>query len=358
MIKNFSLNPTYVQVNNHLFELARSGKRLTHLALVLILGITFVLISQMIGLLIAPPFIVLIAFLTGKTSMAQFQSIMTNINLDLALLETPERFLAAPSMQALIRLLSPSDGYGAAIYLIALFGPVFLLLGLWSYFFEKRPFWTLGFEGTNVLLQYGRGMGVAFVTFSAAVGLAAMMGYIDIEQGSPQRAGMLALDGVIIIFLGWMVQGAAEEVLTRGWMMPIIGARYNRPWLGIIISSLYFGVLHLCNNEISIIAMLNLFLVGLFASLYALWEGGLWGVCGFHSTWNWTQGNILGFEVSGNPQVAGTLINLEEIGPDIITGGGFGPEGGLAVTVVLLVSCGVMWWLGRDREAINVRNEH
>ena len=352
MIKSIPLNPSYVQPNSHLFELARSGKRLTHLILVLILGITFVLVSQMIGLFIAPPFILLIAFLTGKTSIAQFQSIMTNINQDLDQFKTVESFLATPGMQALIRLFYPSDGYGAAIYLISLFGPVFLLLWLWLHFFEKRPFWTLGFEGKNPIIAYVRGMGVAFITFSTAIGLAALMGYIDVEQNSQQLDGMLALDGVIVVFLGWMVQGAAEELLTRGWMMPVIGARYNRPWLGIIISSLYFGILHLCNNEISSIAILNLFLVGLFASLYTLHEGGLWGVCGFHSGWNWVQGNILGFEVSGNPQVAGTLINLEEVGPDIITGGGFGPEGGLAVTVVLLISCGIMWWLGREKRGL------
>ncbi|MDM8518967.1 type II CAAX endopeptidase family protein [Anaerolineales bacterium HSG6] len=356
MMKNIPLTPSYVHPNNHLFELARSGERLTHLVLVLILGIVLVSISQFIGLLVAPPFVLLVAFFTGKTSIAQFQSIMTTINQDFSQLDSMDGFLSTSGMVSLIRLLYPADGFGTAIYLITLFGPVFLLLGLWLYFFEKRSFLTLGFESKSPIINYGRGMGVAFVTFSSAVALAALMGYIEFEQNSPQLEGMLALDGIVVVFLGWMVQGAAEEILTRGWMMPVIGARYNRPWLGIIISSLYFGVLHLCNNEVSTIAVLNLFLVGLFASLYALWEGGLWGVCGFHSAWNWVQGNILGFEVSGNPQVAGTLINLEEVGPDIITGGGFGPEGGLAVTVVLLVSCGVMWWLGREQPIEKVVN--
>jgi hypothetical protein len=54
------------------------------------------------------------------------------------------------------------------------------------------------------------------------------------------------------------------------------------------------------------------------------------------------QGNLLGLEVSGNEAPGGTLFNLQEIGPDVITGGSFGPEGGLAVTAVLLLSTAIV----------------
>jgi hypothetical protein len=131
--------------------------------------------------------------------------------------------------------------------------------------------------------------------------------------------------------------------------MPVIGARYRPIW-GILSSSLVFAVLHSLNPNLNPIAILNLFLFGLFTALYALYEGGLWGVFSLHTVWNWAQGNLFGFEVSGLARPVGTLFDLMEVGPDAITGGPFGPEGGLAVTVVLVVGCGVVWWLGRKGE--------
>jgi len=86
-----------------------------------------------------------------------------------------------------------------------------------------------------------------------------------------------------------------------------------------------------------VLAMGNLFLFGVFAALYALREGRVWGVFGMHAAWNWMQGNVLGLSVSGAPPVGGTWIRLVDAGPVWLTGGAFGPEGGLAVSAVLVV---------------------
>jgi membrane protease YdiL (CAAX protease family) len=110
-----------------------------------------------------------------------------------------------------------------------------------------------------------------------------------------------------------------------------------------VISALVFAVYHSLNPNLSPIAFLNLFLFGVLTAFYALYEGGLWGVFGIHAAWNWAQGNIFGLEVSGIPPAGGTLFNLMETGPDAITGGQFGPEGGLAVTAVLIVSSIIVW---------------
>ena len=142
------------------------------------------------------------------------------------------------------------------------------------------------------------------------------------------------------------MQGPAEEALTRGWLLPVIGARY-RPIYGVIISSVIFAIFHSFNPNLGPIAILNLFLFGVFTALYALYEGGLWGIFSIHAVWNWAQGNIFGFEVSGGTASGGTLFNLMEVGPDIITGGPFGPEGGLAVTGVLVISCVIVWMLAQ-----------
>jgi hypothetical protein len=189
---------------------------------------------------------------------------------------------------------------------------------------------------------------IGLLMFSAAVGISALFGYVAVERGGPQQTGLAALGGVLLVFFGWVVQGAAEEALTRGWLLPVIGARY-RPLLGIIISSLVFATLHSLNPNLSPIAVLNLALFGLFAALFALYEGGLWGIFSIHTVWNWAQGNLYGFEVSGMSAAGVTLFNLMETGPDVVTGGAFGPEGGLSVTVVLVISCALVWVAGKRR---------
>lgn len=224
--------------------------------------------------------------------------------------------------------------------LIFTFGPIFLVVWAWIFLFEKRAPWTIGLEKRHALQNYLRGLLIGLAMFGAATGILTALGYVAFEQGDPRKQGIAALGSVLIIFAGWMVQGAAEETLTRGWLLPVIGSRYTA-LTGVMLSSLLFAALHLLNPGISPIAVLNLFLFGVFASLFALYEGGLWGVFGIHAAWNWAQGNLLGFEVSGN-SVSSTLINLMEVGPDAITGGVFGPEGGLVVTAVLLIGSGLL----------------
>jgi membrane protease YdiL (CAAX protease family) len=123
--------------------------------------------------------------------------------------------------------------------------------------------------------------------------------------------------------------------------MPILSIHW-RPAIGVIFSALFFSALHLLNPNITLISVLNLFLFGLFAALYALWEGGLWGVFAIHSIWNWAQGNVFGLSVSGLYLQSSVLFNLTETGPDWITGGYFGPEGGIIVTLILLCAMTIL----------------
>lgn len=314
---------TLLSRENRLFTLAATGQRSPHIILVIILTPVFVVGAQLVGGI--PAVLALIAFSTGFANPDTFT--------------TPDAVIGELFQNPI----------SIAVVLVASFGPIFLILWAWVVWFERRPFFTLGFELDGAVIKYVRGLVIGLMMFCIAVGISAAFGYIAVAEANPGDAtpyGMAALGGVLIVLIGWIVQGAGEEVITRGWMMQTIGARYS-PLLGVIISSVVFALLHSLNPNLSIIAVVNLALFGLFAALFTLYEEGLWGVCGIHTAWNWVQGNILGFEVSGNPMQGGSLFNLMETGPDIITGGPFGPEGGLAVTVVLVVSCVSVWVVKR-----------
>ena len=106
----------------------------------------------------------------------------------------------------------------------------------------------------------------------------------------------------------------------------------------VAVSSMMFAFLHASNSGVSILAFINLALFGVFASLYMLRMGNIWGVCAIHSVWNFTQGNFYGCLVSGintNNSILSTDINIDRA---VTNGGMFGPEGGVVATIVLLVA--------------------
>jgi membrane protease YdiL (CAAX protease family) len=221
---------------------------------------------------------------------------------------------------------------------------IFLVSALFLWW-EGRSLSSIGLRTTTPLLEWARGLGLGILMLAASVGISALPGFMAFERlgGAGDTTDSLAL-----WLLSWLVffviQGPGEEVLCRGYLLPVLGAR-GGPWAGIAISSLIFAVLHLLNPNIGPISVLNLVLVGIFFCLYALKEGGLWGVFGWHTAWNWAQGNLFGLEVSGMADIAThPLFDLTETGPDWITGGSFGPEGGVAVTAVLLAGTIFLLW--------------
>ena len=239
-------------------------------------------------------------------------------------------------------ILSTSPGF--TILLLLGFGPIFILIWAWLWSFERRPFWTIGMESKGWSGKYLRGALLGIVMIAAAVGLSVAFGFVALE-GSGIAMGV-AITGSMILLVGWIVQGAAEEALFRGFLLPILGTRYGLV-VGVLTSSALFALLHIFNANLSLLAVLNLMLFGMFAAFYALKEGGLWGVFAVHSLWNWAQGNLFGMEVSGLPVQLDAIFKLKETGPDWFTGGAFGPEGGIAVTLVLLVGI-IALWLPRD----------
>lgn len=228
------------------------------------------------------------------------------------------------------------------LLLVIVFAPLFPLVWLWLWLFEQRPPWTTGLEWPRWLAKYLRGLLVGLLMFTAAIAILALFGALKRDTGGTSGLSALAIGSAIIVFGGWMVQGAAEELLTRGLVLPVFGVRFGAI-AGILVSSILFMILHLLNANISPIALLNLFLFGVFAALFALFEGGLWGIFAIHSIWNWAQGNLFGFEVSGSEVGPAVIFDLSEAGPDWLTGGPFGPEGGLAVTTVLIISSLTVW---------------
>ena len=219
--------------------------------------------------------------------------------------------------------------------LFVLFGLVIILIFLWVKFFEGRKIYTLGFTKSKALRYYLKGFGIGILMVSVVVGIIAIFGNIELVKDSPNITGIDSLAIVLIFLAGYLIQGASEEILSRGWMMQVIGARY-KPWLGVLISSLLFAILHLGNRGITPLPVINLVLFALFMAVCVMNDKNLWSVCGWHSSWNWVLGNVYGLSVSGSGEKV-TIFDLNTKGNTLISGGGFGPEGSLITTFVLII---------------------
>ncbi len=214
------------------------------------------------------------------------------------------------------------------------------LLGTWIWLrlTIKRPFRSLGLESAGALRRILGGALVASVMIAA---LLAIIPGRSFEPGGFRRAGPVAIGIGLLSLVSYAVRSSAEEVLFRGWLLPVIGSRY-RPWIGVFVSTLLFSLAHGANPDITLLAFLNLFLFGAFAAVVSLADGSLWAACAWHAVWNWVELALLGFSLDGGSAQEGVLTSVRVTGPDLITGGAFGPDGGLAATAVLLVGIGLL----------------
>ncbi len=200
-------------------------------------------------------------------------------------------------------------------------------------FIEKRSLYSMGFNRKNALGQYFSGLLVGFVMFGACV-------VISWASGSLQFGGFTLGSGfglLLCFFIGFVIQGMSEEVILRGYFMMSVAGK-NSILLAVISNSVIFAILHLLNPGVTVLSVANLILFGLFASVYTLKMNNIWGICAIHSIWNFAQGNLFGIKVSGMDAGVSVLSFVPAGASTLINGGDFGLEGGLAVTIVLVLS--------------------
>lgn len=225
---------------------------------------------------------------------------------------------------------------------------IILVTLLFCKLIQKRKVTTVGFQKPDMWKEYLSGMGIGFGIFTVAVLICVITGSLKIQGMSPSFS-----IGIFVLFLlGYLIQGMAEEVLCRGYFLVSVSRRYPLA-VGIIANAVIFAALHLLNDGITVLAFINLVLFGVFASVYFIKRGNIWGVGALHSIWNLAQGNVYGIRVSGIQTKCSVLASEMVTGRELITGGDFGLEGGLAVTIVLVVGTLVLLATRQQRYAEN-----
>ncbi len=223
--------------------------------------------------------------------------------------------------------------------------PALLVGWLCGKLFENLPFRSLGAAFTKGWLRHFLlGILIGAVTLSFAVFFAFIAGgerfELNLDKGTSTVSYSLGVSFVV-----FAAKSAFEEALFRGYVLQTF-ARSNLAWLAILLTSVFFGAVHLGNPNASIISTANTILAGIWFSIAYLKTRDLWFVWGLHLMWNWMQGSFFGIEVSGLTDIT-TNPFLKEIdtGPTWLTGTIYGIEGGLACTFALVVSTAIIYYL-------------
>ena len=237
------------------------------------------------------------------------------------------------------KMLSVMSDMPEWIMIVMLFAEILLTLIVLFYcrVFEKRKLSTLGFVKKGMVKQYVTGLIAGAVVFSVAYLICIVTGSVKCEGIATDIVPLY----IIGYFFGYILQGMAEEVFCRGYLMVSLSRRYHVT-LAVVASSVFFAFLHSANSGLSPLAYINLFLFGVFASLLLLDFGNIWIAGAFHSIWNFVQGNVYGVQVSGT-RVSNTILSTSYTdGREIINGGSFGMEGGLAVSIVFMAGIALL----------------
>lgn len=223
-----------------------------------------------------------------------------------------------------------------------------------SRWLDRRPIRDYGFHLNNrwwADFGFGLFLGAVLMAFIYAVEIAA--GWVTVT-GIMQSAlpGIGFWGALIASLIAYICVGIYEEMLSRGYQLRNLAEGLNFKsispraafLIAYLLSSSIFGILHAGNPNATLISTVNLIVAGLFLGLGYVLTGELAMPIGLHITWNFFQGNVFGFPVSGGSSSV-SFIAIQQGGPDLWTGGAFGPEAGLIglLAIVLGSILTVLW---------------
>jgi len=208
---------------------------------------------------------------------------------------------------------------------------------------DRRPFRSLGYQWRQRgWREYLVGFGLAALMITLIVLIELPLGHVRLQWEGHSATG--AAGGTLLAFFFFNMAAAFEEFLFRGYPLQTLLLDV-RPTLAVSAPSLLFGLGHAGNPNASALGVFNTVLAGVWLSIAYLKTRRLWLPIGLHAGWNFTMSTIYGLTVSGiEERVGASLFRAAQTGPAWLTGGSYGPEGGVLVTALLI---GASFWLWR-----------
>ncbi|MBI1781807.1 MAG: CPBP family intramembrane metalloprotease [Sphingobacteriales bacterium] len=236
----------------------------------------------------------------------------------------------AGNMQDALEQLNKQDSIMPILFIVLynfVIGVLFVFL--FRKFIDKKTVFSLGWDLKNHVSH-------ALIGLCAAVAIIGIGTFILIAFKYLRFTGWIINGQDLFISLGIMVFVAvAEEMVFRGYILNNLMQSTSR-YAALAISAAIFGIAHATNPNFSWIAFINIILAGFILGINYIYTQNLWYAVVFHFAWNFLQGPIVGYEVSGlNFQ---SVFQLEINGNEIITGGKFGFEGSIVASVLVIIA--------------------
>ena len=211
---------------------------------------------------------------------------------------------------------------------------------------DGRPFSGFGLRFNRAWwsdLGFGLLLGASLISGIFLFGLAA--GWVTVAGSFEGVEGRSFFPAILVPVVLFVCVGFYEELVSRGYQLTNLAEGLDLPGIGPngaillawVLSSSFFGLIHLSNPNATILSTLNIALAGLMLGFGYVLTGELAIPIGLHVTWNFFQGNVYGFPVSGRDPAGATFLTTEQTGPDLLTGGPFGPEGGLLAPAAMVL---------------------
>lgn len=211
-----------------------------------------------------------------------------------------------------------------AIMLVSVFLSAWIVLWL-----RKCPLTSLGLSVKGRGKDLLAGMAFAAMLYAVEFGISLLSGAVEVTGVNFQPATLL------LSFTFFLLVAIAEELAVRGFILGrMLDGGVNK-YGALVISSLLFSLMHIFNPNFAFLPFLNIFLAGLLLGASYIFTRNLCFPITLHWFWNWLQGPVLGYEVSGN-DFGTSLLTLHVSQANILNGGTFGFEGSIICTVLMI----------------------
>ena len=212
---------------------------------------------------------------------------------------------------------------------------------------EKRNLRSLGFNGKVFDYLIGGVVATLLLAVIVGVGLATKVLRFDGMIASANTSYLALLFGAFVI------QSLAEEILSRGFLLPSLAKKTSLP-VAILVSSTAFALPHLASvveaeGAFAVIGVANLYLVSLVFSMLFLLRSNIYIVAGLHCVWNFILYGVMGLAVSGSEANPDALMAFEVTAENILSGGVYGLEASIVTTAVLGIVSVILVTLYRKR---------
>jgi hypothetical protein len=251
------------------------------------------------------------------------------------------------------------DAYDRVINMIV--GPLFsaavvgavAIAGRWL---DHRSFGDFGVRLDRAWwkgLAVGLGLGAALMTL--AFGLECAVGWLTVSGLLVTTApGLSVALGLTFSLVKVTCVATYEEFVSRGYHLRNLVEGTNLP-TGVALSSTIFALLHFSNENASVVSAIGLCINGLLFAAAVLATGRLSTAIGLHLAWNLFEGAVFGFPVSGDKEGA-SIVGITQRGPELMTGGNFGPEAGLIGIAASLIGILFFLLIHRHRHATSANS--